>query len=166
MCYDGRFGVGMEFYICGSVIFWFQFIEQFQKVKEATRSTAKGGGVTNGSVRDGNEATIPPPNIMTGTSPFSARSQMHGPSSISTGSAQEDDHVRNSNEANANSLLKGVSVAHQRSQSLSAVPPGGTITTESPKHGATAGKPDLIGQSPETQLKYENERLRLALAQR
>jgi hypothetical protein len=97
--------------------------------------------------------------MMIGSSPYSTR---HG---VSPG--QDEDH-RNSNEANANStLLK--SVAHQRSQSLTAVTPGGggSVTTESPKHGATpGGKPDLIGQSPETQLKYENERLRLALAQR
>jgi hypothetical protein len=100
--------------------------------------------------------------MMAGNSPYSPRSQGHGVSP----SGQDEDH-RNSNEANANSLIKGVTVAHQRSQSLTAVAPGGgSTTTESPKHGATAGKPDLIGQSPETQLKYENERLRLALAQR
>lgn len=131
-------------------------------MKEATRTSAKASGqstVTNGR-GDGSGPTIPPPStMMSGTSPYSARSQIHG--------GQDEDH-RNSNEANVNStLIKGVTVAHQRSQSLTAVAPGGVATnTESPKHGATAGKPDLIGQSPEAQLKYENERLRLALAQR
>lgn len=117
-------------------------------------------------------ANIPPPAMMTGTSPYTSRNQMSaagGGGSVPGG--EEADHVliTNSNETNANTLLKGVSVAHQRSQSLSGVPPpGGAANTESPKHGATAGKPDLVGQgqSPETQLKYENERLRLALAQR
>lgn len=141
-----------------------QFIEQFQEVKEATRSSAKSQTNGRGSQpQDGPTPTIPPPSMsmMTGSSPYST--QRHG---VSPG-GQDEDH-RNSNEANANSTLKGVSVAHQRSQSLTAVVPGGgSITTESPKHGATAGgKPDLIGQSPETQLKYENERLRQALAQR
>lgn len=137
-------------------------------MKEATRSSAKSGSVTNGrgQPQDVSGPTIPPPTMMTGTSPYSAR---HG---VSPGGGGQDEDHRNSNEANANNstLLKGV--AHQRSQSLTAVAPGGgggNATTESPKHGVTAGgggKPDLIGQSPETQLKYENERLRLALAQR
>lgn len=153
--------------------FLLQFIEQFQEVKEATRSSMKQSGqsggtgpVTNGSsTRETSAgANIPPPAIMTGTSPYSTRNQM-----TAANSGEDGDHViiTNSNETNANTLLKGVSVAHQRSQSLSGVPPPGSATnTESPKHGATAGKPDLVGQSPETQLKYENERLRLALAQR
>ena len=88
--------------------------------------------------------------MLTGTSPLAPRNQ-HG---------QEDQESLLNNDANANSLLKGV--VHQRSQSLSGVSPSGG-TTDSPKHG---GKLDKIGQSPETQLKYENERLRLALAQR
>ncbi|ODN03651.1 Homer protein 2 [Orchesella cincta] len=129
-----------------------QFIEQFQEVKEATRSSMKSSGqggapVANGSSRDvtAGAANIPPPAMMTGTSPYTTRNQISAAGGGGGG---------------------GVSVAHQRSQSLSGVPPPGTTgNTESPKHGATAGKPDLVGQSPETQLKYENERLRLALAQ-
>ncbi|CAL8094275.1 unnamed protein product [Orchesella dallaii] len=151
-----------------------QFIEQFQEVKEATRSSMKSSGqggapVANGSSgRDvaASAANIPPPAMMTGTSPYTTRNQISAAGV--GGGGEEGDHVliTNSNETNANTLLKGVSVAHQRSQSLSGVPPPGTTgNTESPKHGATAGKPDLVGQSPETQLKYENERLRLALAQ-
>lgn len=165
----------MKFF--GVFLFSPQFIEQFQEVKEATRNSMKQSGqsggsgpVTNGS--SGRETSagpaIPPPAMMTGTSPYTTRNQM---SAAGGGAGEEGDRdhviITNSNETNANTLLKGVSIAHQRSQSLSGVPPPGSATnTESPKHGATAGKPDLVGQSPETQLKYENERLRLALAQR
>ena len=112
--------------------------------------------------------TIPPPAMMTGASPLTPRSQMQGGGVGSIAPGMQDDPdvlINNSNEANANSLLKGI--VHQRSQSLSGVPPGSTggqNTTDSPKHGP--GKTDKVGQSPETQLKYENERLRLALAQR
>ena len=103
---------------------------------------------------------------MTGASPLTPRSQIQQGGLSSIAPPMQDDAVdiliNNSNEANANSLLKGI--VHQRSQSLSGVPPGSQNTTDSPKHGV--GKADKVGQSPETQLKYENERLRLALAQR
>ncbi|KAG8221835.1 hypothetical protein J437_LFUL003469 [Ladona fulva] len=76
--------------------------------------------------------------------------------------------------------LKGSMAAHQRSQSLSGVQP-----SESPKHqpkgtagaatttaatgdkpAATTPAPNLVPGSVEAQLKYENDRLKLALAQR
>ncbi|CAG7835135.1 unnamed protein product [Allacma fusca] len=140
-----------------------KFIEQFQEVKEATRATSKQTGQV--PVANGGNVTIPPPAVMTGASPLTPRSQMQGGGGVPMQSNMQEDPdvlINNSNETNANSLLKGI--VHQRSQSLSGVPPGGTRQdTDSPKHGP--GKTDKVGQSPETQLKYENERLRLALAQ-
>ena len=74
----------------------------------------------------------------------------------------------NSNESNVNSLVKGVS--HTRSQSLSAVSPA-PPNMESPKHlqktsTSDLNKSNLKYETTESGLKYENERLRLALAQR
>ncbi|CAG7835132.1 unnamed protein product [Allacma fusca] len=141
-----------------------KFIEQFQEVKEATRASSKQTGPV--PVANGSNVTIPPPAVMTGASPLIPRSQIQGGGGGGSLSSNLQDNpdvlINNSNEANANSLLKGI--AHQRSQSLSGAPPGSAgQDTESPKHGP--GKTDKVGQSPETQLKYENERLRLALTQ-
>lgn len=61
-------------------------------------------------------------------------------------------------DANANSLMK------MGSPLLSKCPGLGGNCMDSPKHG-TLRQGDL-SKSPEAQLKYENERLRLALAQR
>jgi len=64
-------------------------------------------------------------------------------------------------DANANSLLKMGSPLLSKCQGVSGGGSGGCM--DSPKHGGTLGRQD---KSPEAQLKYENERLRLALAQR
>lgn len=63
-------------------------------------------------------------------------------------------------DANANSLMK------MGSPLLTKCPGGLPLPQnciDSPKHGATLGRQD---KSPEINLKYENERLRLALSQR
>jgi len=143
-----------------------KFIEQFASVKEATKGKGGGGGgTTNGSGSGGSASNIPIP----------------PPESGSYG--RED---VNSNEANANSnntMSKGTSSggglilgghAHARSQSLSAVSPPqqhGTANTESPKHLSKQGSDLLKGplkyaDTSDSGLKYENERLRLALSQR
>lgn len=65
-------------------------------------------------------------------------------------------------DANANSLMKMGSPLLTKCPGGLPLPPQNCI--DSPKHGAnTLGRQD---KSPEINLKYENERLRLALAQR
>uniref|UniRef100_A0A1B6DJ64 WH1 domain-containing protein n=1 Tax=Clastoptera arizonana TaxID=38151 RepID=A0A1B6DJ64_9HEMI len=131
-----------------------KFIEKFQEVKEATKlasakATSNGTGATpvtsaNASpitsraaaVTDNTPLLDPPPQQNTCTSP-----------------APTDDN----GDASRNS--------HQRSQSLSGLQPG-----ESPKHQPVDSKPQPVmaaapaASSGEVQLKYENDRLKLALA--
>lgn len=136
-----------------------KFIEKFQEVKEATRSSKS-------------NATA---------SPLTSRAKIQDPAASDINAVTSGlDHLAlaNSNDINA-TLLKSSLVAHQRSQSLSAglQPPG-----ESPKHkqagaggggggggggGSDKGGPAGAGANVDTQvqLKYENDRLKLALAQ-
>lgn len=166
-----------------------KFIEKFQEVKEATRS-----GKTNGTINSGGGGggggggTLQQPGpggvvsssqgpASATASPLTTRAKTHdnppqpeGVNQISSGL----DHLAlaNSNDINA-TLLKSSLVAHQRSQSLSGLQPSG----DSPKHkppgaaGPGAEKPGSRqdnSQAPhdsQVQLKYENDRLKLALAQ-
>ncbi|KAG8254441.1 Homer protein 2 [Homalodisca vitripennis] len=135
-----------------------KFIEKFQEVKEATRlasAKATSNGTATGAtpVTSANASPItaraalpdpaplldPPPQAQTCTSPAPAQG------------SDDSDTSRNS---------------HQRSQSLSGLQPG-----ESPKHQPNENvKPAPVmaatpaASSGETQLKYENDRLKLALA--
>ncbi|XP_071540654.1 uncharacterized protein [Panulirus ornatus] len=164
-----------------------KFIEKFQEVKEATRS-----GKTNGTISGGGGGGV---NVGAGGgSGVGAVSSSSGPASAtaspltSRAKIQQDstgevntvtsglDHLAlaNSNDINA-TLLKSSLVAHQRSQSLSGLQPAG----ESPKHkqgggggGGGGGGSDKVGTTgagsnvdTQMQLKYENDRLKLALAQ-
>ncbi|CAL4121121.1 unnamed protein product, partial [Meganyctiphanes norvegica] len=152
-----------------------KFIEKFQEVKEATRSGKTNG--TIGSGGGGGGGVVPPQGPASATaSPLTSRAKTHdnttgqeGVNQISSGL----DHLAlaNSNDINA-TLLKSSLVAHQRSQSLSGLQPSG----DSPKHkpGAPGVGPDKPGSRQDSsaaphdsqvQLKYENDRLKLALAQ-
>lgn len=166
-----------------------QFFEKFQEVKEAagrSSSYPAGGKPANMSTQALNNSTIPPPSLM--GSPLLQRTQlmqgiqtqnallsqaataMNGHSNGPIGPPPEDmmistegtDHDMNLlNDTNANSLMK---VGSPLMQKNSAGGPGRSLNIDSPKHASTLGR--VQDKSPEAQLKYENERLRLALAQR
>lgn len=142
-----------------------KFIEKFQEVKEATRTTdqkSKNGG--NVSVTPVTSASA---------SPINARSALRAdelPAPVMAPSAAEP-HLNVTsatmqNEVVTSNLIKSSLVAHQRSQSLS----GLQQPADSPKHHVKppAEKPagsSLPAATVEAQLKYENDRLKLALAQ-
>ncbi|KAL0278255.1 UNVERIFIED_CONTAM: hypothetical protein PYX00_000122 [Menopon gallinae] len=141
-----------------------KFIEKFQEVKEATKLEAskkvttngtayattpvtsanaspitgrvRGGGTTDNSVPD-NNSIIEPPDTSLPNPPPSIKTENH-------------------NDADKNN--------HARSQSLSGLQPG-----ESPKHQIKtekSGTPIAVAPAAgESQLKYENDRLKMALAQ-
>ncbi|OXA59162.1 homer protein homolog 1 isoform X2 [Folsomia candida] len=145
------------------------FFEQFQEIKEACLRS--GGKQHQSSVLSNiTNATIPPPSLtaspllqrnqilqglQTQSALLSAASQLqnghqnHGPD----GCDADGSHM---SDANANSLLKMGSPLLSKCPGI-----GGGNCMDSPKHG-TLRQGD---KSPEAQLKYENERLRLALAQ-
>lgn len=152
-----------------------KFIEKFQEVKEATRQAAQQQKAqTNGSAST--------PVTSASASPSSSRSSQAPPPSqtpevtsddapSSTSSlANQVDHVSLSSTlpSNVNDIansLKSSLVAHQRSQSLSGLQ--ATKATESPKH-QTKDKTSVASlpqSTVEAQLRYENDRLKLALAQ-
>ncbi|XP_069973800.1 homer protein homolog 2 isoform X2 [Penaeus vannamei] len=172
-----------------------KFIEKFQEVKEATRSSKSngtisggggggggGGGVGAGGGGGAGGAVSSSSGPASATaSPLTSRAKIQDPAASDINAVTSGlDHLAlaNSNDINA-TLLKSSLVAHQRSQSLSAglQPPG-----ESPKHkqagaggggggggggGSDKGGPAGAGANVDTQvqLKYENDRLKLALAQ-
>jgi len=133
-----------------------KFIEKFHEVKEATRTAPK---PLNGTT----------PTTSASASPVAARSA----ATVVTGGVTTTDNqdmyagqAANQNELNSN-LLKSqlAATVHSRSQSLSGLQPGQQQPQDSPKKSADKGpapNPPLTG---EAQLKYENDRLKLALAQ-
>nr|CAD7433789.1 unnamed protein product [Timema monikensis] len=170
-----------------------KFIEKFQEVKEATRlaaAKANANGTSSGvtPVTSANaspitsRACVPPPRSadtplpIADTTPLLDPPNM-GPNNNSTipppCTANSTPAAPNSGgDAGNNALKTSTLVAHQRSQSLSGLQPG-----ESPKHQAKTGEkappptttapspPTMVTGSGEAQLKYENDRLKLALAQ-
>ncbi|XP_054721419.1 homer protein homolog 1-like [Uloborus diversus] len=149
-----------------------KFIEKFQEVKEATRQAAqqKAQQQTNGSAST--------PVTSASASPCSSRSVPTPPVPSQTppseGGPTEDapanqlDHVVSSLPSNVNEIantLKSSLVAHQRSQSLSGLQ--ASKASDSPKH-QTKDKTSVASlpqTTVEAQLRYENDRLKLALAQ-
>jgi len=135
-----------------------KFIEKFHEVKEATRTATK---PLNGTT----------PTTSASASPVAARSAANvGPGAVvsTTDGNQEmfgGQQAANQNELNSNLLKSQLAAAvHSRSQSLSGLQPG-QPPQDSPKKTIDKGpapNPPLTG---EAQLKYENDRLKLALAQ-
>ncbi|XP_055928860.1 homer protein homolog 2-like isoform X3 [Argiope bruennichi] len=152
-----------------------KFIEKFQEVKEATRQAAqqKAQQQTNGSAST--------PVTSASASPCSSRSVPTPPVPSQTPTSEsggaEDcvnippnqiDHVVSSLPSNVNDIantLKSSLVAHQRSQSLSGLQ--ASKATDSPKHQNKdkTSVASLPQSTVEAQLRYENDRLKLALAQ-
>uniref|UniRef100_T1JDE1 WH1 domain-containing protein n=1 Tax=Strigamia maritima TaxID=126957 RepID=T1JDE1_STRMM len=142
-----------------------KFIEKFQEVKEATRVTAP-KTQSNGT----NVTPVP----SASASPINARA-LRPPDEVPPPPVVVESHVISAppipqhNETITSNLIKSALISHQRSQSLSGLQP-----TDSPKHhpkpvdktnvgSLTSGAPP--SGSMEAQLKYENDRLKLALAQ-
>lgn len=155
-----------------------KFIEKFQEVKEATRQAAqqKAQTQTNGSAATpvtsasaspsstrGPQPPPPqppppqPPECGEETKPAILTNQVDHPGICATLPSNIND-VANS--------LKSTLVAHQRSQSLSGLQAG--KVTDSPKHQPKDNKSSVASlpqSTAEAQLRYENDRLKLALAQ-
>ncbi|XP_013773340.2 homer protein homolog 1-like isoform X1 [Limulus polyphemus] len=149
-----------------------KFIEKFQEVKEATRLAAQQKpqqSQTNGG------GSAPLNTTTGGTSPASGRSQQKQ-APVETTTTEEltiSDQMEQINLSSSFSAttqndintMKSPLVAHQRSQSLSGLQ--ATKTAESPKHQPK--DESIVASLPqstvEAQLRYENDRLKLALAQ-
>jgi len=135
-----------------------KFIEKFHEVKEATRTATK---PLNGTT----------PTTSASASPVAARSAANvGPGAVvsTTDGNQEmfgGQQAANQNELNSNLLKSQLAAAvHSRSQSLSGLQPG-QPPQDSPKKTIDKGPAPNPPLSGEAQLKYENDRLKLALAQ-
>jgi len=128
-----------------------KFIEKFHEVKEATRTATK---PLNGTT----------PTTSASASPVAARSA----STVVTGVPTTDNQdmyagQANQNELNSNLLKSQLAASvHSRSQSLSQP---GQQPQDSPKKSVDKGPAPNPPLSGEAQLKYENDRLKLALAQ-
>ncbi|KAG8201204.1 hypothetical protein JTE90_028855 [Oedothorax gibbosus] len=146
-----------------------KFIEKFQEVKEATRQAAQQKAQQQQQQTNGSAST---PVTSASASPCSSRSVPTPPVPPSQTPEADDcppiDHVVSSLPSNVNDLantLKSSLVAHQRSQSLSGLQ--ASKATDSPKHQAKDKQSvaSLSQSTVEAQLRYENDRLKLALAQ-
>ncbi|EEB15487.1 homer, putative [Pediculus humanus corporis] len=143
-----------------------KFIEKFKEVKEATKLEASIKATTNGTNFAATPVTSANASPITGraisgnrvppeTSVTDDNSIIDPPNTTltnPTASAKNDQSLSDEDKNN-----------HGRSQSLSGLQPG-----ESPKHQAKTEKPSQINIAPaagESQLKYENDRLKFALAQ-
>ncbi|XP_075217009.1 homer protein [Lycorma delicatula] len=139
-----------------------KFIEKFQEVKEATRlasakATSNGNATGATPVTSANASPITSrAATVTDNAPLLEPPAMQPASCTSPAPTATNNSAEENNDANRNS--------HQRSQSLSGLQQG-----ESPKHQNVEMKaPSAIAAIPassnEVQLKYENDRLKLALA--
>ncbi|CAH0598430.1 unnamed protein product [Chrysodeixis includens] len=136
-----------------------KFIEKFQEVKEAIQ--AQQCGATGKSVTNGNSGAATPVASAT-ASPLLAGRAAGGdepPPAVSPAQALPKPEVEDMS-------------VHQRAHSVSSTLQGGYATVGRAPRGplASAGAPAIVDPPPadssEQQLRYENDRLKLALAQR
>lgn len=124
-----------------------KFIEKFQEVKEATRNAAQQKVQhQNGSI----------------SAPVISSSGIQNPNPNRESTNQTNEAVTSDDL-----IVTGSLVAHQRSQSLSGLQANRSLT-ESPKYSNKEKQScsvSLPHSSTEAQLRYENDRLKLALAQ-
>ncbi|XP_016911622.1 homer protein homolog 2 isoform X2 [Apis cerana] len=123
-----------------------KFIEKFQEVKEATKLASAKLQSNSSSVTPATSANVSPITSRSGM-PSSEQDLIDPPNSSMINS-----NVSASNNPNPNANV----ISTQNSVSLS---------TESPQHQGKSQLTTQGGQSAEMQLKYENDRLKLALAQ-
>lgn len=165
--------------ILKTILFIWQFIEKFQEVKEATKLASAKLQSNSSSVTPATSANVSPITSRSGM-PSSEQDLIDPPNSSMINSNVSASNNPNPN-ANVISTQNSVSLVsssplpgscqnkvddelkntvHSRSQSVS------QQSTESPQHqGKSAQLTTQGGQSAEMQLKYENDRLKLALAQ-
>ncbi|XP_053957390.1 homer protein homolog 2 isoform X1 [Anastrepha ludens] len=137
-----------------------KFVEKFQEVKEATKNAIK---AANGS-------TAVTPTTSANTSPISSRMQQNDNTAIDPHTV-EPPNMSNTNTQNANpdSPSHKLLPAAETKQELAAgaapspAPPAVTVSSSGSIVGVHTG--GSAGATGEQQLKYENERLKMALAQ-
>lgn len=170
-----------------------KFIEKFHEVKEATRTATKPNGTTpttsanaspvasravnkSAGAGGGTVTTDGPPGPVYTSNTGSVSGNLSGIPNPATndqiGGVVTHDYnsqpPQNQNEINVNNsnVLKTQMAPHQRSQSLSGMQPGQQQPQQdSPKKSIDKGPAPNPPLSGEAQLKYENDRLKLALAQ-
>jgi len=165
-----------------------KFIEKFHEVKEATRTATKPNGTTpttsasaspvaSRAVNKSAGVGVPTGGGTGGDYPTNGGSGGAGNIPIPIANDQVGGVVvghdynsqppQNQNEINVNNsnVLKAQIAPHQRSQSLSGMQPGQQTQQDSPKKSIDKGPAPNPPLSGEAQLKYENDRLKLALAQ-
>lgn len=157
-----------------------KFVQKFQEVKEATKTAMKAntnntstGPASNAGVVAAadsylnSSATVPPPTASTplasaNTSPVSGRNSLLAPVDMSHESLAAMEPAAGMSVPSLNSQ-DATSPSHK---SLKSVSTSGGLATGAPAAvGAAAAVATLPGDATGTQLKYENERLKLALAQ-
>ncbi|GBP62166.1 Homer protein homolog 3 [Eumeta japonica] len=131
-----------------------KFIEKFQEVKEAIQQQQQCGKVANGN------SAVATPAASATASPLLAGRAAEGPPPVVTTPASQAKTTEN-DEA----------MLHQRAHSVSSTLQGGYATVgRSPRAPAPGpARPDASGtpvEMTDQQLRYENDRLKLALAQR
>lgn len=155
-----------------------KFIEKFHEVKEATRTATKPNGTTPTTSASASPVATRAVNKTSSTQgpPVTGGGDYGGStiSNIGLGSDQSglatssdaynSSTIQNQNDVSNSNLLKGQAAPHQRSQSLSGMQPG-QAPQDSPKKSIDKGPAPNPPLSGEAQLKYENDRLKLALAQ-
>ncbi|XP_024878715.1 homer protein homolog 1 isoform X1 [Temnothorax curvispinosus] len=154
-----------------------KFIEKFHEVKEATKLASAKLQSNSSSVTPATSANVSPITSRSGM-PSSEQDLIDPPnSSMINSNVSSNNQNPNANMISAQNSVSSVSssplpgsfqnklddelknAVHSRSQSVSQ-------STESPQHQGKSGQlSSTQGQSAEVQLKYENDRLKLALAQ-
>ncbi|XP_011879913.1 PREDICTED: homer protein homolog 1 isoform X1 [Vollenhovia emeryi] len=155
-----------------------KFVEKFQEVKEATRLASAKLQSNSSSVTPATSANVSPITSRSGM-PSSEQDLIDPPnSSMINSNVSSNNQNPNANMISAQNSVSSVSssplpgscqnrvddelknAVHSRSQSISQ-------STESPQHQGKSAQLSSTqgGQSAEVQLKYENDRLKLALAQ-
>lgn len=157
-----------------------QFIEKFHEVKEATKLASAKLQSNSSSVTPATSANVSPITSRSGM-PSSEQDLIDPPNSsmINSNVSASNNPNPNANMISAQNSVSSVSssplpgscqnkvddelknTVHSRSQSVS------QQCTESPQHQGKSAQLSSTqgGQSAEVQLKYENDRLKLALAQ-
>lgn len=161
-------------------ILYQQFIEKFHEVKEATKLASAKLQSNSSSVTPATSANVSPITSRSGM-PSSEQDLIDPPNSsmINSNVSASNNPNPNANMISAQNSVSSVSssplpgscqnkvddelknTVHSRSQSVS------QQSTESPQHQGKSAQLSSTqgGQSAEMQLKYENDRLKLALAQ-
>lgn len=150
-----------------------KFVEKFQEVKEATKKAIKAGGPSTatpstGATASGTAAadnyplaTVPPP---TSSTPIASAntSPISGHSLLAPVDMGHDQPSANEPAANNSSILPPLNAQDPVSPSHKFK---GNAATSSAPSSAGAAVPALSTDGTGPQMKYENERLKLALAQ-